>query len=523
MPGSLRHPIAVVSRSDIYESEPLPPEPLLRRLPVHVEPQPGEALCSWAMRLSAKIGVPPLLLGKWAFGINANTDRHWWRRPSDEMLAAISDRTGLSIDRLRSMTLLDYAVAGQDEVYDRFRARRNRRAGDMTRTNRPIVTCLHCLAEDDAPFIRLEWMIGWICVCLRHGTEMTTCCPHCTAIICMPNLASRDVAIIGCCAHCGASLACRSSVGAARPMVMRIQAEMLSAKRKGRGPIASLPPMTWATMVVLIDLILFTIWSVAPDYRREHLFKRVATDIGMGVDDHLRIDWTDNIGTVLLLEWLAGGWSSRFVDAMAMLQTPRLEQTIDSLVDMAPDTRAELLAILPKGMFDYRPGTPPWRLWLETLPSSEELERMAWRQLHSQYERRIHILALLREKPDIDYVARVHGLKPRTVQRMVDYAADYGLEVILRRAKHVQYIKPDERRMVEDWLRTVRRPVNAHGWSATHAQWEIAVRFGLQLSVAACHEMLMRTHVRNRPRGSFKSGPSAPESGNYQPVRNLPT
>lgn len=511
-----------MSRSDIYESEPLPPEPLLRRLPVHAEPQPDEALCSWVVRLGAKIGVPTLLLGKWAFGINANTDRHWWRRPSDRMLAAISERTGLSIDRLRSMTLLDHTVAEQDEVYDRFRARRNRRAGDTMRPDRPIVICPHCLADDDEPFIRLEWTIGWVCVCSRHGTELSPYCSHCAAPVRMPSLASSEVAMFGYCARCGASLARRLPVRATRPMAMRLQAEMLEAKRSGCGTLANLPPMSWATIVLLIDTILFTIWSAAPDYRREHLFQRVAIDIGMGVDDHLRIDWTDNIGTFLLLEWLAGGWAERLPDAMTVLQTPPIEQVIDSLADVDAGRRAELLAILPDSVLDYRPGTPAWRRWLETLPSSEELERMAWRQLHSEYERRLHIMALLRKKPDIDYAAAVHGLRPRTVQRMVDYAADYGLEVILRRAKRVQYINPDERRMIEDWLRTVRRPLNPHGWSATHAQWEIAVRFGLQLSAAACREMLRHTHVRERSRASFNP-PPVTESGNYQPVRNLPT
>ncbi|MFK4485020.1 hypothetical protein [Bradyrhizobium sp. USDA 336] len=107
---------------------------------------------------------------------------------------------------------------------------------------------------------------------------------------------------------------------------------------------------------------------------------------------------------------------------------------------------------------------------------------------------------------------------------MIDYAANYGLEVILRRATRVQDINPDERRMVEDWLRTVRRPPNRHGWSAIHAQWEIAVRFGVQLSAAACRAMLMHTHPRDRFRGSFKQPlPSGSQTGIYQPVRYLPT
>jgi hypothetical protein len=502
MRGLSHRPTVAVSRSDIYECTPLATEPAKRRLPVYAEPLLGEALCSWTLRLGARIGVVPVTFGKWAFGINAHVDRHWWRRPSGVALAKISDRTGVTVKRLRAMTLLDYAVVARDEVHDRFRARRNRHAGDTLRPDRPIVVCPHCLAEDGEPFMRLDWMIGWVCVCAHHGTELSTRCPDCAAPIRVPSLASRDQVRVCHCTQCGASLARRLPMRPARPAVLRLQSAMLEAKRNGSGAVAGLPRAPWASIVTLIDMILFTIWNAAPDYRRERLFQRIVTDIGMGVDDHLRIDWTDNIGMFLVIEWLAGGWADRLPIAMTVMQTPAIEGIVDDVPDVDPAARAGLLAMLPTTVLDYRPSVPRWRAWLETLPSSDELERIAWRQHHSDYHRRMMIIAQLRKKPDIEYVASVHRLKPPTVQRMVDYAAEYGLEMILRRAKRVQYIEPDERRMVEDWLGMVQRSSSPHGWSAIHAQWEIAARFGLQLSAAACREMLMHTHPQRRSRGS---------------------
>ncbi|WP_183257679.1 MULTISPECIES: TniQ family protein [unclassified Bradyrhizobium] len=36
------------------------------------------------------------------------------------------------------------------------------------------------LAEDDIPYIRREWTIGWLAVCPRHQCVLVSNCPSCS-------------------------------------------------------------------------------------------------------------------------------------------------------------------------------------------------------------------------------------------------------------------------------------------------------------------------------------------------------
>jgi transposase len=466
---------------------------------VYVEPQADEALCSWLCRLSARIGFTPCQMGKWAFQINAHIDRHWWRRPDRPTLTRIAEQARLPIARVRAMTLVDYANAHDDEAPGRFHARHSRHAGDSVSGGKPIVVCPQCLAADADPYIRLSWTFSWTGICPEHRRNMLGRCPTCAATIRMPQMYSDTVSLLGACTQCGTAFSSAKPTPRARLVAITLQEELTRAKRQGRGQFAGMEG-SWAEIVTCLDLILTALWKHSVDYRREHLFQRVMLDLGGGLDDHLRIDWTDTPGALRLIKWLAGAPDERVVAALTMLQAPTLWSIARNLPDLQSRDRKAALAMLPRSALLYRPGTPAWKQWLDTLPPSDALYDQAWAQYHDTYRRRLFIIAYLRDNPSIDDVAEVHGLHIATIQRMLDYAATYGLDIILRRSRRRCDLTTGERNRIEGWLRTVRRPTNPHGWSANHAQWEIAARFGIQLSTTLVHELLVKTMDRRRHR-----------------------
>ncbi len=42
-----------------------------------------------------------------------------------------------------------------------------------------MFVCGECLAEDEIPYLRREWLIGWQAVCPRHRKVLMRGCPHC--------------------------------------------------------------------------------------------------------------------------------------------------------------------------------------------------------------------------------------------------------------------------------------------------------------------------------------------------------
>jgi hypothetical protein len=103
----------------------------------------------------------------------------WWRRPSAPELAAIANKTGLTIERIRAMTLTGWTQARYDERHRRIGAAGFLHQSVRAAASRPVAMCGRCLASDTRPFIRIEWMIGWVSVCTKHGTVLATHCPHC--------------------------------------------------------------------------------------------------------------------------------------------------------------------------------------------------------------------------------------------------------------------------------------------------------------------------------------------------------
>jgi hypothetical protein len=70
------------------------------------------------------------------------------------------------------MTLLDWApVVRDDEASGRFDGWRYEALPPGQR-ERGLAVCPKCLTEDSEPYIRKEWLIGWVAACPVHRSAL---------------------------------------------------------------------------------------------------------------------------------------------------------------------------------------------------------------------------------------------------------------------------------------------------------------------------------------------------------------
>jgi hypothetical protein len=267
-PGSSHPPYAVVLPFEILPFETVAPElphrPQKvdgRSLPLYVSPLPEESLFSWLQRLATRLEVSFHTLASQTFGIDDRAGRTvWWHRPHPWNLARISQRTGVKIPRLRSMTFEPLQPAyREDEDAARFAGRRyDTRAPDWRAFR--FVVCGPCLEGDSAPYLRSLWQIGWLAVCPIHGTVLLRRCERCHAGIRVSQFATCVPFSPTTCNRCGEGLLA-DRYRMAHPAVVSLQGVLLEGKRSGVTEIAGLGTFSYQEVVALADTLLGAFWT----------------------------------------------------------------------------------------------------------------------------------------------------------------------------------------------------------------------------------------------------------------------
>lgn len=160
------------------------------RWPLHPRPRTGEALSSWLARIADAydLHIDDLLVHD--LGFHALSDEQVDLEPSGELLALLSSRTGVSVERIRSMTMKGWTPVLIDSLkpharlFDRYVKRFSvllspKRRSDKTRENwRPWIFeprfatpmgCPRCLVKDEVPYLRLHWRLPVTASCPKHG------------------------------------------------------------------------------------------------------------------------------------------------------------------------------------------------------------------------------------------------------------------------------------------------------------------------------------------------------------------
>ncbi|MDQ2801792.1 MAG: TniQ family protein [Pseudomonadota bacterium] len=486
----------------VTECAPLDP-PL--RVPVHVEPQPGEALWSWIARLGEAISMPPLHATRTMFGIDGCRRPNWWRRPSAGEIAAVADRTGIAAERLRAMTFLDWTQARDDERFDRFGRKFFQKPGVRARTWRTQSLCPACLQTGQLPRLDLIWAAGWTAICPKHQVVLVDRCPRCSDPLRLRGLDSRTMLGIGHCSRCG-DVRAELPLTPAAAAVCVLQAGLLAVKRSGHGSLDGIGAITWATFVSFADIVRTAIWHGTTDYRRERLFGRVVTDTGLDQEARLHTDWPSNYGFLLVAAWMLADWPRRIEETTGLLRTP----SVAALLALMPDNGAGLdehaVALATQGIPMRRSRDEIWRHWLETLPETAE---MLWDRYRAETRQprmfRLAALAHLRAGADVIAAAREARASVTAVERWLDLGVDYGLQFLLRDWLRISELTEAEASSILGWLKATPRATA--GWSTDHLQHEIAERFGLPISTLAVRHLLTAhfgTHRRRTlPRSAF--------------------
>jgi transposase len=445
-----------VLQSELFAVAALPPAPAaIGLLPLRVAPQNGEALASWILRLSVALRLSPLALGRMAFGIDADVDVEWWRRPSTETLARIAKRTGISTDALAAMTFAGSASARDDETPQRFCGRHSSAPSlPRNRSDRRINICPQCLAEDPRGYLRLLWTNGWAAICPEHRTVLAGRCPSCRCVLRAAGVNARRPIDPAVCRRCGAMLASVAGDGA-NPATLRLQELLVAGKQSNRTELPGVGMLDWSTTMALVDVLLGMVWIDIPGRYRDRLFARIANDLGLG--KHKNIVWASNYGGLVILAWLLDDLPTRLPAIIAILHAPRLDRLLARVPDLSSEIGDRLRVILARA--DAPSPREPWSWcnWIRTLPETgDDLRERALSERYKLRRRRLFALAAVRDGTPVEAAAKNIGVTRQTLCRWLQEGEANGLEAALERPRRGSQLSGAQAEALGKWIATDR-------------------------------------------------------------------
>lgn len=268
------------------------------------------------MRLATSLGVSLRALATSGFGMEDQpVAGHEWCRPHPWLLMSISQRTGVSVPRLRQMTFESFRpIYRDDEASGRFTGRRydNRAAQSPAYC---FAICPACLRSDARPYLRRDWLIGWVAVCAEHGTVLLERCRVCRKRLQFPAFGSRAPFSPERCTRCAGGLS-GGPDELSLPVVARIQAALLRAKSEGRVELDGLGQLSWPEIIALIDVLLGTVWTDLTLAEQEQVWALYTESFRQA-----QYGPTDVYGSrhdsLYFLAWLLDGWRDRTGSSVA--------------------------------------------------------------------------------------------------------------------------------------------------------------------------------------------------------------
>lgn len=320
-------------------SEPLPPDVDILSpvsgftwLPFHIQPAPEEALISWFWRLATHARISAYALGRGSFGAGPHFGcgaTRWWSHPDGRLLTQISRRTGLSLHRLRAMTLLDQTPSVfDDEVVDRFNASRFTLRTPKWRPKNRFVICPACLRADREPYVRLLWTLGWAAVCPQHALLLRCECPACDKPLRPPRLLEAAGVLFTPhrCIRCGYDLR-QAPLQAAHPQVITLQAALVRGKREGLTDLPGLGRLSWPLTMLTADVLLRILWKGSYQRHLLRLFARIGEELSLPWPAG-HPQWRRRYASLALLSWLLEDWPGHLREALGILGAPRLPRAV---------------------------------------------------------------------------------------------------------------------------------------------------------------------------------------------------
>lgn len=242
-----------------------------------------------------------------AFGVDDRTlGTQWWCRPPGWLLVRVSERTGISIARLRQMTFEDFQpVYREDEASGRFTGRRYESMAARSRSYR-FVVCGECLKSDATAYLRKVWLLGWVAVCPDHGTILIERCSNCHSRLRVAPFATRASFSPATCTRCAAHLL-HGADAPAHPFVRRLQAVLLCGKLGGAVQLDRMGELTWKEIVALADVLIGMVWTDFTVAEQERLWIQYTQAFHQELRQPTEI-FSGRHDSLCFLAWLIEDW-----------------------------------------------------------------------------------------------------------------------------------------------------------------------------------------------------------------------
>jgi transposase len=227
------------------------------------------------------------------------------------------------------------------------------------------------------------------------------------------------------------------------------------------------------------------------DRSREQLFEEVTHGLKFDPQARLNIDWATNYGMTILLAWLFGEWPRSLQKLWAIMAAPSIESAVGSIAPVA----TEPLQHLRRLCTSVTPETICRQTaidWLMDLPETgDDLRRRAVKAYHFGLQRKLTVLAMLRDGTDLSKAAAAAKLRPDTIRAWLETGMEYGLEAMIGKPIRMRDVPKAQEYEIAKWLATIRGRTHGYGaWSAGHVQHEIMQRFGIMLTAASANSLL---------------------------------
>ncbi|WP_336966814.1 TniQ family protein [Sphingobium aquiterrae] len=452
-----------------------------------VLPLAGEALPSWLLRYAAPFGIAAerLLFGDAEMALARNPE--WWRKPDPRLIDTIADTTGVPPERVRALTLLDWPDSGIDDAMPERFARQRFVVAKPAQQNRRMGVCPECLSEDDDPYIRRDWLVGWVGACARHRVKLVRACPQCGGKLRLPMLRAKAQMALGRCQRCLFDLA-RAPGHIVPDAVIDLQQLLLDQRPCGDIALAEIGMFDWPVVVALIDALLGVVWLDTRPQNRARLFARIEHDLRcapLGAAD-------DGADALTILAWLTQPWPRRLQLALGLLHASRVARQMQRWPHLPEAVRDQVEAVLLGALpnFVHAADRGWWRPWIDNLPQSgDELRAMAMREPLPHRRQRLMALADVRDGMPVEVAAEAADVMARTLYNWLRRGAKDGLEAALERPVWRYLTEPQARELIE-WISTAS-PYTPR-WRCDRLVNEARRRFRVEITEHVAQAMLRR-------------------------------
>jgi len=377
-------------------------------------------------------------------------------------------------------------VGERERMPERFGRQRFTAARPSQQTRR-IGVCPECLAEDDIPYIRRDWTIGWVGACAWHRAILVRACPECGAKLRLPSLGSGAHFAPERCTRCAFQLGRAPYWLAPAPMV-QLQERLLNDRPSGSIKLPGMGAFDWSVAVVLFDALLGIVWFDTKPTARDQFFARTERDF----DCEPFGDASDGADGLSILAWLLDAWPSHTQLAFAVLRASRPRRQMRRWPHLDPDVRAEVEAVLLGAWPDQKHGPDRgwWRPWIETLPETgDDLRAMAKCERLPHRRQRLMALADVRDGLPVEVAAEAAAVMARTLYNWLRRGAKGGLATALERPRWQYLTEPQARELIE-WIGTASP--HSRRWRSDRVVNEAQRRFGVEITMHVAQAMLRR-------------------------------